>query len=41
MKINKNYLLQLRAINELAQRIDALPDSLIYSGAIGEFYGII
>ena len=32
MKINRNYLQQLRTINELAQRIDALPDSLIYSG---------
>lgn len=32
MKYNKNYLQQLRTINELAQRIDALPDSLIYSG---------
>lgn len=32
MRVNKNYLQQLRTINELAQRIDALPDSLIYSG---------
>ena len=32
MKINRNYLQQLRTINELAQRIDALPDCLIYSG---------
>ena len=28
MKYNKNYLQQLRTINELAQRIDALPDIL-------------
>ena len=34
MRVNKNYLQQLRTINELAQRIDALPDSLIYSGVV-------
>ena len=32
MKLNKNYLQQLRTINELAQRIDAISDTLIYSG---------
>ena len=32
MRVNKNYLQQLRTINELARCIDALPDSLIYSG---------
>ena len=34
MRVNKNYLQQLRTINELAQRIDALPESLIYSGVV-------
>ena len=34
MRVNKNYLQQLRTINELAQSIDALPDSLIYSGVV-------
>ena len=32
MKLNKNYLQQLRTINELAQRIDAINEILIYSG---------
>ena len=32
MKINRNYLQQLRTINELAQRIDAINEILIYSG---------
>jgi hypothetical protein len=34
MKINRNYLQQLRTINELASVIDALPESLIYSGVV-------
>jgi hypothetical protein len=34
MKINRNYLQQLRCVRELASVIDAMPDSLIYSGVV-------
>jgi hypothetical protein len=34
MRVNKNYLQQLRCVRELASVIDALPDSLIYSGVV-------
>lgn len=34
MRVNKNYLQQLRCVRELASVIDAMPDSLIYSGMV-------
>jgi hypothetical protein len=34
MRVNKNYLQQLRCVRELASVIDAMPESLIYSGVV-------
>ena len=31
MKINRNYLQQLRTINELASTIDSVPTALVYT----------
>lgn len=31
MKLNKNYLQQLRTINELATTIDSVPTALVYT----------